>query len=1262
MSHHGNERKDKAGAASFLLRRTNLRIDPQFTYATDDGKLLWDASRHFLDFVLVVSGAIGLDAFLPNTISDHTFTVTLDFRLQTRQFRPKFGKLGFDPTGSMMAIGNGGACELWLGFCPLVNMEDLSVADGAPLLNEKKHGDTRLSSRHFRMAVMFIAYALAKIPTMPIHLMHTYGTDEDFLLWKVKDVTNLYAKPTLTLRLDDLKSLHQIIASEWEAWVREAPPSWKVDGWLQSHVPLSVACRYGQNQPIASANPDARSVEERNWQVEREYSNIRYLSMAIATDLTCKPVRSWQEVSNEEILESHNIIYDSPDPTFRQPVNLDDLPARDPQTQKENNVYDEEGRRIPRFHGICSNNTKPCGVLINLETITELFSTFIPDNMALDPDIISDDDIHAPIVNVYPQAFLRKYGHIQCNTILPHFAPFMSKIRNAVSRSSPNQNQDVFDGQPADQDVEEFDDLPPVVFASGSQFYNEISHRIRPSADLHDVQQGRITSALSGAYSRGHSQTTHRIVMRECRLNLPHQRYDNKIKVNDVPRALRLENIYIFQLDSLKRHKRNGAEMVVPLASSWSHPAIFQALRPHLFVLTSDVRCSYLWAFPQIYQWTTYPITSLLERIWDHFRPLIEKGAKPAPQVIELCSVLERALAYAHTGNAKVIATSLMRPLWLVQSLLEHGLPTFSPSVRFAAAPSIPVAISPADWPTLTSMKVPAIASKRSQILTYGIDHFEAYKAEFHIQLSVNQLSSNTFLGYSSNLRHAIIIALVALQAYIADVKTLVTRAVTAACNHMEAEDGGDGELHAAVRRKGLRKWLATTNPLGYADKGYEHLVSCVHSNSMDHHEGLPNPTNVKLSIHDFARHICIMSRETNPAPIAAPLISSGCSTPVFRVALAHMRKYAPQDSPTHADKFLHDAFIVAANHLHINNVPWHRPAGPRGRRSRKPVFDSWVNLGKAVDLQAIKRNHTQPGNAAAEASQRAQATDSRAAWAADSITLQSLPDYILRSRLPDEFSLGSIDLADSASSDGQEPSSREIYEWVFANFNINKPLHQIALIASIYLSRIIPDIFWANSDKPKAHTVTNHIALTNAIRALPWKPNASGRKGCRLPQQFIAMVPAYILAVYDDTSPLRIHSDKRSPKNFPKPWNAKNSAKGIGPLLLVRLGLLRAVGGRVWKGGPPFEDWKLLSAEAIAAKHREITACLADRQYGPFRLAIMFFGVDKAVSLGRTSQTYTINPAIASIKANKRVLNDDSDSEDVEIVEVQIAKRVRWT
>jgi hypothetical protein len=77
-----------------------------------------------------------------------------------------------------------------------------------------------------------------------------------------------------------------------------------------------------------------------------------------------------------------------------------------------------------------------------------------------------------------------------------------------------------------------------------------------------------------------------------------------------------------------------------------------------------------LQAFPHVYQWTTYLITSLFERIRERFLPVITKSGKPTPQVFELCSVLERALAYAHTGNAKVIAASLMRPLWVSKESL----------------------------------------------------------------------------------------------------------------------------------------------------------------------------------------------------------------------------------------------------------------------------------------------------------------------------------------------------------------------------------------------------------------------------------------------------------------------------------------------------------------------------------------------------------------------------------------------------------------
>jgi hypothetical protein len=63
------------------------------------------------------------------------------------------------------------------------------------------------------------------------------------------------------LRLADLLSLHNTIESDWDDWVAAAPRSWKEDGWLLNRVPVAVACRYGQNQPIANLNARANTEE-----------------------------------------------------------------------------------------------------------------------------------------------------------------------------------------------------------------------------------------------------------------------------------------------------------------------------------------------------------------------------------------------------------------------------------------------------------------------------------------------------------------------------------------------------------------------------------------------------------------------------------------------------------------------------------------------------------------------------------------------------------------------------------------------------------------------------------------------------------------------------------------------------------------------------------------------------------------------------------------------------------------------------------------
>jgi hypothetical protein len=272
----------------------------------------------------------------------------------------------------------------------------------------------------------------------------------------------------------------------------------------------------------------------------------------------CQLVIRWEEIPINNILRFHNVLYDSADAAGRQPIDLATLPTRENGTNKEINVYDADGRRVPRFMAVTDRDATPCGLLVNLETIPDLFSSFVQENGG----DMQEDDTDDARINVYPQAFLRKFGHVQANSILPHFRTFVSQVQRNVTRA-PAVEQDSDEEEngaplPTDRGADGLP-IPPVVIPSACQFYSELSHRVRPSAALHEVQQGRITCALAGAYATSpKDKRKHKIILRECENALPHQKYNDKIKIDDVPRALRLENIYILQLDSLKPEKRNG--------------------------------------------------------------------------------------------------------------------------------------------------------------------------------------------------------------------------------------------------------------------------------------------------------------------------------------------------------------------------------------------------------------------------------------------------------------------------------------------------------------------------------------------------------------------------------------------------------------------------------------------------------------------------------------------------------------------------------
>jgi len=102
-----------------------------------------------------------------------------------------------------------------------------------------------------------------------------------------------------------------------------------------------------------------------------------------------------------------------------------------------------------------------------------------------------------------------------------------------------------------------------------------------------------------------------------------------------------------------------------------------------------------------------------------------EKGNKPDQMRVELVACFERLLCYCHTGNAAVLATSLMHPLGLSMGILKDGFPTLMPLFQqgcvFKAAKD-GYKISPRLWPCKNGY--PAVASKRCQVLTYSEKHF----------------------------------------------------------------------------------------------------------------------------------------------------------------------------------------------------------------------------------------------------------------------------------------------------------------------------------------------------------------------------------------------------------------------------------------------------------------------------------------------------------------------------------------------------------
>jgi hypothetical protein len=92
-----------------------------------------------------------------------------------------------------------------------------------------------------------------------------------------------------------------------------------------------------------------------------------------------------------------------------------------------------------------------------------------------------------------------------------------------------------------------------------SQGYNILSHHIISKVSSHEVQQGHIMAALSGAYAMTpKAQIIAKRVLEGYKTKLPFNHFMSKIDTADCPCSLCMEQIYYVDLATVCNCKRNG--------------------------------------------------------------------------------------------------------------------------------------------------------------------------------------------------------------------------------------------------------------------------------------------------------------------------------------------------------------------------------------------------------------------------------------------------------------------------------------------------------------------------------------------------------------------------------------------------------------------------------------------------------------------------------------------------------------------------------
>jgi hypothetical protein len=130
--------KHEEKVLSILHHHSCLIIDDACTVDINNPNHCFLAKHSYLDYFMIVGTDIGVDMFIPQ-VPPAMYTAVLNLHLQIKEFHSKFGRLGFNPSGTILYVGSTGADDLWLAMAPDTFFNGV-----------EDHGDCCLSTHHYQ--------------------------------------------------------------------------------------------------------------------------------------------------------------------------------------------------------------------------------------------------------------------------------------------------------------------------------------------------------------------------------------------------------------------------------------------------------------------------------------------------------------------------------------------------------------------------------------------------------------------------------------------------------------------------------------------------------------------------------------------------------------------------------------------------------------------------------------------------------------------------------------------------------------------------------------------------------------------------------------------------------------------------------------------------------------------------------------------------------------------------------------------------------